>query len=118
MSLQKTIIADKLILHQICANDDIKAILGRFWSLGGSACCKVITFQHADPPEDQMCQVSFQYHKLHRFYVKSPYQLLRSFEMTHMLVFGESKDNLRLLVHPRISVFLCQIEQNGILYWP
>ncbi len=37
-----------------------------------------ITFQHAKPPEDQICQASFLYHKLHRFYAKSAHQLLRS----------------------------------------
>ncbi len=40
-------------------------------------------FQHAEPPEDQICQVAFQNHKLHRFYAKSAHQMLRSFEMTH-----------------------------------
>ncbi len=39
-------------------------------------------FEHAEPPEDLICQVSDQCHKLHRFYGKSPHQLLRSFEMT------------------------------------
>ncbi len=43
-----------------------------------------ITFQHAEPPGDQICQVSFQYHKLNRFYGKSAHQLLRSSEMTQM----------------------------------
>ena len=44
-----------------------------------------ITFQHAEPPEDQICQVSLQYHNLHRFYGKSPHQLLRSFGSTHII---------------------------------
>ncbi len=43
-----------------------------------------ITFQYAEPPGDQICQVSFQYHKLHRFYGKLAHQLLRSSEMTHI----------------------------------
>ncbi len=46
-----------------------------------------ITFQHAEPPKDQICQISFQYHQLHRFYGKSPHQLLSSFEMTHFDAF-------------------------------
>ncbi len=31
-----------------------------------------------------LVQVSFLYHKLHRFYAKSAHQLLRSFAATHM----------------------------------
>ncbi len=37
-----------------------------------------------EPPEDQIWQVAFQYHKLHRFYAKSAHQLLRLFEMTQI----------------------------------
>ncbi len=79
VSSQITLTADELICHRICATYDIEMILGRFgpWEVPH-------TFLHAEPPEDQICQASFQYHKLHRFYWKSAHQLLRSFEMTQM----------------------------------
>ncbi len=45
-----------------------------------------ITLQHAEPPKDQICQVSFQYHNLHRFYSQTAHQLLRSFAATHISI--------------------------------
>ncbi len=51
---QMTLTVDDLICHRICATYDIEMILGRFGP------CEV---SHA-----AICQVLFQYHKLHRFY--------------------------------------------------
>ncbi len=66
VSTQMTLTADELFVHKICVTYDIEMILGRFgpWEVPHAA-------------EDQICQVSFQYHKLHRFYGKSAHQLLK-----------------------------------------
>ncbi len=74
-----TLTADELILHKICATYDTETILGRIGPL------EVL---HA---QNQICQVAFQYHKLHRFYAKSAHQLLRSFEMTQLSVHSNMK---------------------------
>ncbi len=42
------------------------------------------SFAHEKRTVCLFCQVSFLYHKLHRFYAKSAHQLLRSFAATHI----------------------------------
>ncbi len=73
VSMQTTLTADELIFHKMM-------ILKRYL-----ADVVDITFQHAEPPEDQICQVSFLYHKLHRVYAKSAHELSGSFAATQMI---------------------------------
>ncbi len=51
-----------------------------------------ITFQHAEPPNDQICHVSFKFYQLHRYYGKSQigYCLLNSVPMVrhYALLYG------------------------------
>ncbi len=86
VSSQMTLTADELFVHKICVTYDIETIL------------------------DQICQVSFQYHKLHRFYGKSAHQLLRSSEMTQLWVLEDLHARSRISRRARKS----QISQR---YW-
>ena len=88
-----TLTADEVIFHKICATDDIETILANLWNLGRH----VADIQHAEPPEEQICQALFQYHQLHRFYGKLAHQLLRSFAMTQlMLIYIQREKSIKV----------------------